>query len=76
VAVPVVAMLAIEGLKVELVDNVEEEPGQMILGQPVAQARGQQEGLVAIAAKEVVRHEDIVLLRHRYTKYGNRPERV
>jgi hypothetical protein len=31
VAVPVVAMLAIEGLKVELVDHVEDEPGEVAL---------------------------------------------
>jgi hypothetical protein len=40
VAVPVGAMLAVEGLKVELVDHVEDEPGQVALGQPVAQIKG------------------------------------
>jgi hypothetical protein len=43
-AVPVVAMLAIERLKVELVDHVEDEPGEMILGEPVAQVRGSRKG--------------------------------
>jgi hypothetical protein len=51
---PIVAMLPIEGLKVELVDDVEDEPGEMAFGQPVAQVRGQQEGLVAVTAQEVV----------------------
>jgi hypothetical protein len=55
-AVPVVAMLAIERLKVELVDHVEDEPGEVAIGQPVAQVRGQQEGLVAVTAQEVVSH--------------------
>jgi uncharacterized OB-fold protein len=43
-AVPVVAMLAIEGLKVELVDHVEDEPGKVAVGEPVAQVGRQQEG--------------------------------
>src|SRR6266542_1207769 len=45
-AVPVVAMLAIEGLKVELVDDVEDEPGEVALREPVAQVWWEQEGLV------------------------------
>jgi hypothetical protein len=38
----------------ELVDDIEDEPGEMAFGQPVAQVRGQQEGLVAVTAQEVV----------------------
>jgi hypothetical protein len=53
---PVVAMLPIEGRVVELVDDVQDEPGEMILREPVAQVRGQQEGLVAVTAQEVVSH--------------------
>jgi hypothetical protein len=55
-AVPVVAVRPVEGLKVELVDHVEDEPGEMILGEPVAQVRRQQEGLVAVATQEVIGH--------------------
>jgi hypothetical protein len=36
-----------ERLKVELVDHVEDEPGEVVGGQPVAQVGRQQEGLVA-----------------------------
>jgi hypothetical protein len=55
-AVPVVAVGQIEGCEVELVDDVEDEPGEMTLTEPVAQVRGEQEGLVAIAAQEIVSH--------------------
>jgi hypothetical protein len=56
VAVAVVAVLAVEGLKVELVDGVEDEPGEVALGEPVAQVRGEQEGLVAVAAQKAMSH--------------------
>jgi hypothetical protein len=46
---------------VELVDDVEDEPGEMSLGEPVAQVRGQQEGLVAIAANEVVGYSEFYI---------------
>ena len=36
-AVPVGAVEAKEGLKFDLVDDVEEEPGEVALGEPVAQ---------------------------------------
>src|SRR6266540_792089 len=49
-------MLPVEGCQVELVDHVEDEPGEVAFGQPVAQVRGHQEGLVAVAAQEVVGH--------------------
>jgi hypothetical protein len=41
------------GSEVELVDHVEHEPGQVAFGEPVAQVLGEQEGLVAVAAKEI-----------------------
>jgi hypothetical protein len=56
VAVPVVAVGPVEGGEVELVDGVEDEPGEMGPGEPVPQVLGQQEGLVAVAAKEIVGH--------------------
>jgi hypothetical protein len=56
VAVPVGPVGAQKRTEVELVDNVEDEPGEVVLGQPVAQVWGQQEGLVVVAAQEVVGH--------------------
>jgi hypothetical protein len=53
-AVPIVAVLPVEGRKVELVDDVQDEPSEMLLGEPVAQVRREQEGLVAVYAQEVV----------------------
>jgi hypothetical protein len=43
-AVPVVAMLLIEGPQVELVDHVEDEPGEVPCGEPVAQVGGSRKG--------------------------------
>ena len=43
-AVPVAAVRPVEGLKVEVVDRVEDEPGEVALGQPVAQIRGKRKG--------------------------------
>jgi hypothetical protein len=56
VAVPVVTVGPVERIEVELVGDVEDEPGEVALGQPVAQVGGQQEGLVAVAAHKVVGH--------------------
>jgi hypothetical protein len=55
-AVPIGAVGTQERTDVELVDHVAHEPGEVVLGQPVAKVRGQQEGLVAVAAQEVVGH--------------------
>jgi hypothetical protein len=55
-AVPVGAVDAQERLQVELVDHVEHEPGEVAFGQPVTQVGWEQEGLVAVAAHEVVGH--------------------
>ena len=40
-AVAVVPVDAVEGAEVELFCDVEEEPGEMAFGKPVAQVRGQ-----------------------------------
>jgi hypothetical protein len=56
-AVPVSPRGAQEQVEVELVDHIAHEPGEVIGWQPVAQVRGQQEGLVAVAANEVVGHD-------------------
>jgi hypothetical protein len=50
--VPIVAVLPVEGLKVELLDDVEDEPGEVAGWQPVAQVGWEQEGLVAVTAKK------------------------
>jgi hypothetical protein len=55
-AAPVSPIAAQERLQVQLVDDVQHEPGQVVGWQPVAQVRGQQKGLIAVAAKEVVSH--------------------
>jgi hypothetical protein len=45
VTVPVVTVGPVEGAEVELVDYVEQEPGEMIVRQPVAQVGWEQKGL-------------------------------
>jgi hypothetical protein len=45
-----------ERTKVELVDDIEHEPGQMVGWQPIAHIGWEQERLVAVAGKEVVGH--------------------
>ncbi len=61
-AVPVVAVGSVERGQVELVDHVTDEPGQVAFGEPVAQVRGEQEGLVALCAQEGVGHSRSYLL--------------
>jgi hypothetical protein len=58
VAVPVVSVRTVERRQVELIDHVQDEPGQVAGGEPVAQVWGKHEGLVAVAAQEVVGHSD------------------
>jgi hypothetical protein len=55
-AVPVGAVGTQERRQLELVDHVEDEPGEVVGGGPVAQVGRQQEELVAVAAKKVVGH--------------------
>jgi hypothetical protein len=42
--------------EIELVDNVDDEPGEVALGQPVAQVGRQQEPLVAFRAQKIISH--------------------
>jgi hypothetical protein len=44
VAVAIITVNAVEGGEVELVDHVEDEPGEVVGGEPIAQVWGQQEG--------------------------------
>jgi hypothetical protein len=46
----------VERRHVELVEHVEDEPGQVALGEPVAQVGREQEGLVALCAQEIARY--------------------
>jgi hypothetical protein len=55
-AVPVGPIGGQEWAQVQLVDHVEDEPGQMVGRQPVAHVRGQQKCLVTGAGKEVEGH--------------------
>ena len=48
--------------QIELADRVDHEPREVILGQPLAQARRQQQLLLAITRQEVLRHTGIVLI--------------
>ena len=52
-----------EGRQIELLDGVEDEPREVVLRQPVAQARRQQQLLLAIARDEVLPHHEMVLNR-------------
>jgi hypothetical protein len=58
-----VAVLAIGGVErrgIHHADGVDDEPGQVVLGQPLPNVRRQQERLLAIARQEVLRHSDIL----------------
>ena len=52
----VLAVVGVEGAELQRLDRVDYEPGQVILGQPLAQARRQQQFLLAIAREEVLGH--------------------
>jgi hypothetical protein len=50
--VPVVAMGPVERAEVDLVDDVDQEPGEMTFGEPAAQVGWEQEGLAVPARGE------------------------
>src|SRR3954453_5087015 len=61
---PAPAVLAIasqEGAQIHRVDGVEHEPREVVLRQPLAQARRQQQLLLAITRDEVLPHPQMVL---------------
>ena len=62
-AMPVGAIGSKERGQIELADHVDHKPREVILGQPLAQARRQQQLLLAITRQEVLRHPGIVLNR-------------
>jgi len=55
-APPVLPVPHIEGAKIHLLDGIQEEPGEVVLGQPLLEARGQQVGLVSVTGEEVAGH--------------------
>jgi hypothetical protein len=60
-AVAIVAIGRVERRQIHRLDRLDHEPRQVILGQPLPQRRRQQQLLVAITAKEVLRHPKMVL---------------
>jgi hypothetical protein len=60
---PVDPVGGVEGRQIELRDGVDHEPREVALREPVAQARRQQQLLIAITRDEVLRHAQIVLTR-------------
>jgi hypothetical protein len=59
-APPVAPIGGVERLEIQRRHRVEHEPGKMILWQPLAQARRQQQVLLAITRNEVLGHARIV----------------
>ena len=62
-ALAVVAVGRVERLQIQRRDGVDDEPREMTLGQPLAQARRQQQLLITITREEVLRHPGMVLTR-------------
>jgi hypothetical protein len=60
-AMPIGAIVAVERGEIQRVDGVDDKPREMTLRQPLAQARRQQQLLLAITHQEVLRHSEIVL---------------
>lgn len=52
----VFAVLGVERGQVDLLDRVDHEPGEVVLGQPLGQAGRQKQLLVSVAGEEVVGH--------------------
>jgi hypothetical protein len=55
-AVPIGPIRDQEPIKIQLVNHVEDEPGQVVGRHPVAQVGWEQKGLVAVASKEAISH--------------------
>jgi hypothetical protein len=55
-ALPVQAITGIEAAQVQSLDGVDDKPRQVVVGQPLAQARRQQQCLIAITLQEVRAH--------------------
>jgi len=68
-----VAIGSQERSHVELADRVDHEPREVVLAQPLTQARRQQQLLLAITRQEVLRHARIVLNRSDSTTFVRQP---
>jgi hypothetical protein len=53
---PVIAIVGVEPAQIDRVDRVNHKPSEMVLRQPLAQARRQQQLLITVTRKEVPRH--------------------
>jgi hypothetical protein len=60
-ALTVVAVERVERPQIERRDGVDDKPHEVPVGQPLTQARRQQQLLIAVAREEVLRHRSIVL---------------
>jgi hypothetical protein len=58
---PVGAIGRVKRSQIHLLDSVEHEPREMLLGQPLPQARRQQQLLLTITRDEVLRHPERLL---------------
>ena len=56
------AVVAVEGGEVHLLHRVEDEEGEVVLGEPVGDRRREQVELVALGDEEVVGHDVIVAI--------------
>jgi hypothetical protein len=72
-AVPIGAIGGKERGQIELGEHLDHKPREVILGQPLAQARRQQQLLLAIARQEVLRHPGILLNRPDDTTFVRQP---
>jgi len=61
-ATPLVAVVAVEGGEVHLLQRVEDEEGEVVLGKPVGDRRREQVELVTLGGEEVVGHDVIVAI--------------
>ena len=61
-ATPLVALVAVEGGEVYLLQRVEDEEDEVVLGKPVGDRRQEQVELVTLGGEEVVGHDVIVAL--------------
>jgi hypothetical protein len=74
-AVAVGSIGGVEGLEVERLDGIDHEPGEVVLGEPVAQVRRQEQRLVAVAGDEVLGHAWMVQNRSDTRGFTRQPPR-
>src|SRR6202035_3437327 len=72
-AMPVLAIRPIEALKIQLLDDLDHKPRQMILRQPIPHIRRQQIPLLTITINEVLGHPGIPLTGPDGTPFTRQP---